>query len=134
MYSKEVLERFKSPEFAGGLRGANGSGKSSDEKYGDIVKIYILVDEDGVIDSAKFKAYGGVSTIVAGDIACEMLVGMSLEEALGLTSQDILEQFENSIPQDRYYSAVIVEEAINNAVEDYYKRKEREEKKALKEM
>ncbi len=134
MYSKEVLERFKSPKFAGGLRGANGSGKSSDEKYGDIVKIYILVDEDGVIDSAKFKAYGGVSTIVAGDIACEMLVGMSLEEALGLTSQDILEQFENSIPQDRYYSAVIVEEAINNAVEDYYKRKEREEKKALKEM
>ncbi len=134
MYSKEVLERFKSPKFAGGLRGANGSGKSSDEKYGDIVKIYILVDEDGVIDSAKFKAYGGVSTIVAGDIVCEMLVGMSLEEALGLTSQDILEQFENSIPQDRYYSAVIVEEAINNAVEDYYKRKEREEKKALKEM
>lgn len=134
MYSKEILERFKSPKFAGGLRGANGTGKSGDDKCGDIIKIYILVDEDGVIDSAKFKAYGGVSTIVACDVACDMLIGMSLEEALGLTSHDILEHIENDIPQNRYYSAVIVEEAINNAVEDYYKRKEREEKKALKEM
>ncbi len=131
MYSNEILERFKSPKFAGGLRGANGTGKAGDDKCGDLVKIYILVDDNGIITSAKFKVYGGVSTIVACDIACEMLIDMTLEEALSVTSDDILEHLEGGIPEVKYYSAVLAEEAINNAVEDYYKRKEREEKKQL---
>lgn len=133
MYSNEILNRFKKPEYPGGLRGANGTGKAGNEDCGDIVKIYILVDEEGIITNAKFKAYGGVSTIVACDVACEMLIDMTLEEALSITSHDILEHLEGGIPENKSYSAVVVEEAINNAVEDYYKRKEREEKKANEE-
>ena len=67
MYSNEVLNRFKNPKFAGALRGANAIGKAGSDACGDIVKIYLLVDEDGVISLAKFKAFGGVSTIVACD-------------------------------------------------------------------
>ena len=129
MYSSSILERFKNPQFAGGLRGANGTGKAGSQECGDIVKIYILVDEDGVIDSAKFKAYGGVSTIVACDVVCEMLAGMSLEEALSITAGDIMAKLEGDIPDNKSYSAVLAEEAVTNAVEDYYKRKEREERK-----
>ena len=130
MYSNKILERFASPRFAGGLRGANGSGKAGDEDCGDLVKIYMLIDEGGIISSCKFKAFGGVCTIVASDKACEMLIGRTLEEALSLTNLDILEEM-GDIPQDRQYSALLAEEAIKNVIEDYYKRKEREAKKSL---
>lgn len=129
MYSNRILERFKNPKYAGGLRGANGTGKAGNQDCGDIVKIYISVDEEGIITNAKFKAYGGVSTIVACDITCEMLINMTLEEALGITVGDIMSKMENDIPENKSYSAVIAEEAVTNAVEDYYKRKEREENK-----
>lgn len=131
MYSNEVLVRFKKPLYAGALRGANGTGKAGDSQCGDLIKIYLLVNDEGLIESAKFKAYGGVSTIVACDIACQMLINKSLEEALSITSNDILEELNGNIPESRNYAGVLVEEAISNAVEDYYKRKEREEKKAL---
>ncbi len=128
MYSSRILERFKNPKFAGGLRGANGTGKAGNEDCGDLVKIYILVDEDGIITNAKFKAYGGVSTIVACDIVCEMLINMTLEEALSITVSDVMSKLEGDIPDNKSYSAVIAEEAVTGAVEDYYKKKEKEEK------
>lgn len=128
MYSAKTLERFKNPSFAGGLRGANATGRAEDEISKDLIKIYMLIDEDGIIDNAKFKAFGGVATIVACDIACQMLVGKSLEEALSITEEEIISEF-NDIPLDRKYCATLVEEAIKNAVEDYYKRLEKLEKK-----
>ena len=128
MYSNRILERFKNPKFAGGLRGANGTGKAGNEDCGDLVKIYILVDEDGIITNAKFKAYGGVSTIVACDIVCEMLINMTLEEALSITVSDVMSKLEGDIPDNKSYSAVIAEEAVTVAVDDYYDKKEKEEK------
>ncbi len=128
MYSSYILERFQRPRFAGGLRGANGTGKAGSEEDGDVIKIYILVDETGLITSAKFKAYGGVCTIVACDIACDMLIGKTLEDALRINNIDILERM-GEIPESKEYTSLLVEEAIKNSVEDFYKRKEREERK-----
>lgn len=128
MYSAKTLERFKNPSFAGGLRGANATGRAEDEISKDLIKIYMVIDEDGVVDNAKFKAFGGVATIVACDIACQMLIGRSLEEALSITAEDIIDEYDD-IPDDRKYCATLVEEAIKNAVEDYYKRLEKLEKK-----
>lgn len=128
MYNREILERFKNPENAGGLRGANGTGKAGDVECGEVIKIYILVDENEVIETAKFKAYGGVLTIAGCDIACELLEGGTLEDALKITNNDILERFEN-VPQNKEYIASLIEDAIKNAIEDYYKKKEKEEKK-----
>ncbi len=130
MYSNRILERFASPKFAGALRGCNGSGKAEDEKGGDVIKLYMLIDDNSIISNCKFKAFGGVSTIVACDIACQMLIGKTLEEGLSISNLDILEEM-GEIPQDREYVALLVEEAIKNAIEDYYKRKEREAKKAI---
>ena len=128
MYSNSILERFKNPEYAGGLRGANGVGKAGSDECGDIVKIYISVDDEGIITSAKLEAYGGVSTIVACDIACYLIINMTLEEALSLTADDIMAKLENDIPANKSYSAVLAEEAVTNAVEDYYKKKEKEDR------
>ncbi len=130
MYSEQILERFQNPQYAGGLRGANGVGKIGDEECGDIIKIYILVDEEGIIRSAKFKVYGGVCTIVACDEACKQLINKNLEEALRISNLDILEGM-GEIPEQKEYTASLVEEAIKNAVEDYYKKKEKEERKAI---
>ena len=129
MYSNEVLKRFKAPRYAGGLRGANGTGRAENSESGDLVKIYIFVDNYENIATARFKAYGGVSTIVACDVMCEMLIGKSLDEALSLTTSDIMENIEEGIPENKAYSFALAEEAVANAVEDYYKKKEKEEEK-----
>lgn len=128
MYSKYILERFQNPEYAGGLRGANGTGKATTGEDGEVVKIYIAVNDNEKITNVRFKAYGGVCTIVACDVACEMLERKSLEDALRLTSVDILEEIRD-IPESKEYTAMLVEEAIKNAVENYYKKKEKEEQK-----
>ncbi len=69
MFSERILKRFTDPKYAGGLRGANGTGKSGESSSGDLIKIYILVNEENVITDAKFKAYGGVCTIAACDVS-----------------------------------------------------------------
>ena len=127
MYNNRILNRFKNPEYAGGLRGANGTGKAGSEAN-ELIKIYILVNEDGVIETVKFKTYGGVCAIVASDIACELIDGATLEEALRVNSYAILQEIGN-IPEEREYVGNLAEEAIKSAIEDYYKKKEKEEKK-----
>lgn len=125
MYSKEILERFKDPQNVGGLRGANGTGKAGDVECGEIVKIYILVDENGIISTARFKTYGGVIAIAGSDVACDLLTNSTLEDALSITAQDINEKLED-VPEGKLFIADIIEEAIKNAVEDYYKKQDKE--------
>lgn len=130
MYNNRILNRFKSPEYAGGLRGANGTGKAGSESA-ELIKIYILVNEDGVIENVKFKTYGGVCAIVASDVACELIDGATLEEALGVNSYAVLQEMGN-IPEEREYVGALAEEAIKSAIEDYYKKREKELKKSGK--
>ncbi len=130
MYSNRILNRFKSPEYAGGLRGANGTGRAGSEAS-DLIKIYILVSDDGVIERVNFKAYGGVCAIVAGDCACELIDGTTLEEALRVNNYAILQEM-GEIPEEREYVGTLAEEAIKSAIEDYYKKREKELKKKNK--
>lgn len=123
MYNETILKRFQNPEYAGGLRGASGTGKAGDSDCGDLVRLYILVNENGKIQTAKFKAYGKVCTIVASDIACELIERKTLDRALEISAKDILDEM-GEIPESKIYSASLAEEAIKNAVEDYYKKQE----------
>ena len=125
MYTSEILERFKNPQNVGGLRGANGTGKAGDIECGEIVKIYLLVGEDGVITTARFKTYGGVIAIAGSDIACDILVGGTLEDALSITAQDINEKL-GDVPESQLFVAQIIQEAIKNAVEEYCKKQDKE--------
>lgn len=121
MYNDKIMKRFSNLQFAGGLRGASATGKGGDSTCGDLVKIYIMVDEQERVVNAKFKAYGRVCTIVASDIACELMRKKSLDQVLEISAHDILDEM-GQVPEGRIYSASIVEEAIKSAVEDYYKK------------
>ncbi len=125
MFNERILKRFTNPSYAGGLRGADGTGKSGDSESGDLIKIYIAVNDDNVITEAKFKAYGGVCTIAACDIACGLIEGRSLEAALRINTYQLLEEM-GEIPENREYTASLAEEAIKNAIDDFYKKKEKE--------
>ena len=129
MYSIEILERFKNPENAGGMRGADGTGKAGEVENGNIVKIYLSINEKEIIENAKFKTYGGVLAIAGSDIACELIQGGSVEHAMKITSGDIVSRLGSSDSR-KIEVATIIEDAIKNAVEDYYKKKEKEDKKS----
>lgn len=102
-------------------RRQSGTGKAGDSECGDLVKLYIVVDDNGRIETARFKAYGKVCTIVASDIACELIERKTLDRALEVTAKDILDEM-GEVPEERLYSANLAEEAIKNAVEDYCKK------------
>lgn len=129
MYSKKILERFSNPAYAGGIRGGNGTGKV--ERENEVAKIYLQVDEDGTIKTAKFKAYGGVCTIAVCDVVCSLIEDGSLSDALALSEEDIVEEL-GSIPANKQDSIAIALECVKLAVEDYYDKKEKELKKASK--
>ncbi len=128
MFNERILQRFTNPKYAGGLRGANGTGKVGNSECGDQIKLYILVNDDNVITEAKFKAYGGVCTIAACDVACSLIEGRTLEAALRTNYYQIGEEL-GRLPQNREYALALAEEAIKSAIEDYYKKKEKELRK-----
>lgn len=128
MFSQKIMQKFANPRYAGGLRGANGTGKSGNEECGELIKIYILVNDAGIIKEAKFKAYGGVCTIAACECVCDLIEGRSLEAAMRTTYYQILEEM-GEVPENRLYVISLAEEAVKNAIEDYYKKKEKELKK-----
>ena len=126
MYNQKVLEIFKNPLNAGGLQGANGVAKVASEKYGDVVRIYLKVDENQVIENARFKAMGGVVTIVACNILCDLIQGKTLEGASAVTVEDIVE-ITGQLPDEKVGVLYTVFQAFKDAITDYYKRKEKEE-------
>lgn len=131
MYSKEIIERFKNPRNAGGLKGANGVGKVGNASCGDIMKVYLRIDENEIVKDARFKTFGCCAAIASTDVACDLIRGKTLEEALRVTNkqvQDIL----GEMPAHKIHCSVLAEEAIHAAVEDYYKKKEKESKKIAK--
>ena len=104
-------------------------GKAGEVECGEVVKIYISVDENEIIKEARFKTYGGVFAIAGSDLACEMIEGGSVKDALLLSGNDIIKNLGN-VPANKTYVAEVIADAVRDAVEDYYKKKEKEEKAA----
>ncbi len=127
MYNSKVLEIFKNPKNVGIVKGANGVGKVESSVCGDIIKVYIKVSEDGIIEEAKFKAFGCPASIAAASVAAELIIGKTLEEANMETSARIVEVL-GGLPEEKAYCPALAEEAIKAALEDYYKKKEKEQK------
>lgn len=127
MYNQTVIERFKNPRNAGGLRGANGVGKVGNAACGDIMKIYLRISDDGIVEDAKFKTFGCCAAIASTDVACDLIKGKTIEEALKVTNKQVFDIL-GDLPPHKIHCSVLAEEAIHAAVEDYYKKKEKEEK------
>ena len=129
MYSKEIIERFTHPHNAGSLRGANGVGKVGNAACGDIMKVYLLIDDNEIIKDARFKTFGCCAAIASTDVACDLIKGKTLDEALKVTNKQVYDIL-GEMPAHKIHCSVLAEETIHAAVEDYYKRKEKESKKS----
>jgi nitrogen fixation NifU-like protein len=117
MYSDKVMEHFYSPRNMGILSDANGIGQAGDSNCGDIMKIYIKV-QDNIIKSVKFKAFGCGSAIASSSIATELIKGKTLEEAWKLTNKSVIEALEG-LPASKVHCSVLAEQTIHNAINNY---------------
>ena len=112
------------------MKGANGIGKVGNAACGDIMKIYLLI-EDGIIKDAKFKTFGCCAAIASTDVACDLVKGMTIEDALKVTNKQVFDIL-GDLPPHKIHCSVLAEEAIKAAVDDYHKRLEKENKKSKK--
>lgn len=121
MYSEKVMDHFSNPRNVGEIENANAVGEVGNAKCGDIMKIYMDI-EDGIIKDIKFKTFGCGAAIATSSIATEMVKGKSIEEALQLTNKAVVEALDG-LPSQKIHCSVLAEEAIKSAILDYYKRK-----------
>lgn len=131
MYSKTVIDRFQNPHNAGGMHGANAIGQVGNAACGDIMKIYLKINNNGIIENAKFKTFGCCAAIASTDMACDLIKGKTIEEALKVTNKQVLDLL-GEVPPHKIHCSLLAEETIRAAIEDYYKRKEKESKQAMK--
>ena len=120
MYSDKVLDHFSNPRNVGEIPDADGVGTVGNAKCGDIMRMYIKVDEDGIITDVKFKTFGCGAAIATSSMATEMVKGKSLKEALKLTNAAVAEALDG-LPPVKMHCSLLAEEAIHAAVEDYLK-------------
>ncbi len=127
MYSQQIIDRFKNPKNAGSLRGANGVGKVGNAACGDIMKMYLKISDEGIIEDAKFKTFGCCAAIASTDVACDLIKGKTIDEALKVTNKDVFNIL-GTMPAHKIHCSVLAEETIRDAIEDYYKRREKANK------
>ncbi len=120
MYSEKVMDHFTNPRNVGEIENADGVGKVGNAKCGDIMKIYLKV-EDNVITDVKFKTFGCGAAIATSSMATELVKGKTLEEALTLTNKAVAEALDG-LPPVKVHCSLLAEEAIHAAVEDYMKK------------
>ncbi|MEG0017628.1 MAG: Fe-S cluster assembly scaffold protein NifU [Hydrogenoanaerobacterium sp.] len=120
LYSEKVMEHFSNPRNVGELADANGIGEVGNAKCGDIMKMYIKV-EKGIIEDVRFKTYGCGAAIATSSMATEMIKGKSIEDALKLTNQAVVEALEG-LPPVKIHCSVLAEQAVRAAISDYYTR------------
>lgn len=130
MYTKKIMDIFQNPKHVGIIRGADGVGQVGNAVCGDIMKITIKVEDNKIID-AKFKTFGCVAAIASSSVACGLIIGKTLDEAKALTNKQVLEVL-GEVPANKIHCSVLAEEAINLAIEDYYKKQEKLAKKLEK--
>ena len=119
-YSQKVMEHFANPHKVGEIEDANGIGEIGNAKCGDIMKMYIKVENDIIVD-VKFKTYGCASAIATSSIATDMIKGQPLSEALKLTNKAVVEALDG-LPTVKIHCSVLAEQAIKAAIADYYTR------------
>ena len=120
VYSEQVMDHFMNPRNVGEIEDANGIGEIGNAKCGDIMKMYLKV-ENGVIVDVKFKTFGCGSAIATSSIATEMIMGKTIEEALELSNKAVVEAL-GGLPAHKIHCSVLAEQAIRAAIADYYKR------------
>ena len=118
LYSDKVMDHFQHPRNVGEIENADGVGTVGNAKCGDIMKIYLKIDQDTVSD-VKFETFGCGSAIASSSMATEMIKGKSIHEAMALTNKAVAEALDG-LPAHKLHCSVLAEEAVKSAVKDYY--------------
>ena len=116
--SEKVMDHFRNPRNVGEIENADGVGEVGNAKCGDIMKMYLKI-EDGVIVDVKFETFGCGSAIATSSMATELIKGKRVEEALSLTNQAVVEALDG-LPAHKIHCSVLAEEAVRAAIKDYY--------------
>lgn len=120
LYSDKVLEHFANPHNVGEIPDADGVGEVGNAKCGDIMKMYLKI-KDGVIKDAKFKTFGCGAAIATSSMATDMIKGSTIEDALKLSNQAVVEALDG-LPASKIHCSVLAEQAVKAALADYYRK------------
>ncbi|MBE6953933.1 MAG: Fe-S cluster assembly scaffold protein NifU [Ruminococcaceae bacterium] len=120
MYTEKVMDHFANPRNVGELKDANAVGQVGNMKCGDIMKIYMKIEND-IIEDVKFQTFGCGAAVATSSMATEMVKGKPISEALKLTNSAVVEALEG-LPPAKIHCSVLAEEAIKSALADYYRR------------
>ena len=131
MYNKKVMEIFQNPKNVGELKGANGIGTVGNESCGDIMKLYLKINENQIIEHATFKTFGCAAAIVSSSVATEMIKGKSVDDALKLENESIIEYL-GGLPDNKIHCSILAKEAIEEAIKYYRKKEAKKAKKNAK--
>ena len=118
LYSEKVMDHFMNPRNVGTIENADGIGEVGNAKCGDIMKIFLKIENDILVD-VKFQTFGCGSAIASSSMATEMIIGKSIHEALELTNAAVWEALDG-LPAHKVHCSVLAEEAIKNALKDYF--------------
>ena len=117
MYNQKVLDAFAHPQNVGEIENPDGEGTVGNATCGDIMRITLRIENDVIVD-AKFQTFGCAAAIATSSTATQMVVGMTVDEALKLTNARVVEELEG-LPPQKIHCSVLAEEAIKKAIEDY---------------
>ena len=120
LYSEKVMDHLMHPRNVGVIEDADGIGEVGNAKCGDIMKIYLKIENDTIVD-AKFETFGCGSAIASSSMATELIMGKPVSQALELTNKAVVEALDG-LPAHKVHCSVLAEEAIKNALKDYYEK------------
>ena len=118
LYSEKVMDHFMHPRNVGVIENADGVGEVGNAKCGDIMKIYLKIENEIIVD-VKFETFGCGSAIASSSMATEMILGKSIHEAMALTNKAVAEALDG-LPAHKLHCSVLAEEAIKKALKDYF--------------
>ena len=118
--SEKVMDHFRNPRNVGVIENADGVGEVGNAKCGDIMKMYLRIEDD-IVQDVKFETFGCASAVASSSMATELIKGKPVSEALKLTNKAVAEALDG-LPAYKMHCSVLAEEAIQNALEDYYQK------------
>ena len=123
MYSEKVIEHFSNPHNVGELEGANAIGEVGNARCGDIMRMYLKIEDD-VIKDASFKTFGCCAAIASSSVTTDLIKGMTIDAALKFKNATVVEALEG-LPPTKVHCSVLAEEAIKQAIDNYRKGQEK---------
>jgi len=121
-YSEKVMEHFSNPRNVGVIKDADGVGEVGNAKCGDIMRMYLKINDSEVIEDVKFQTFGCASAIATSSMATELIKGKHITEALSLTNKAVVEALDG-LPAVKVHCSVLAEQAVKAAITDYYKKR-----------